>query len=77
LVLVYHHVVQNTFVDITLNNMVDLKIMKTITLTPEEYIQFCLIVQQQSCSKVQFNTIFIKQAVKITATIDFLEELGY
>jgi hypothetical protein len=59
--------------------MVDLKIMKTITLTPEEYIQFCLIVQQESCSitKVQFNTIFIKQAVKITAPIDFLEELGY
>jgi hypothetical protein len=51
--------------------------MKTITLTPEEYITFCLIMQQEEFGKPEIDTTFIKSGVKITGSTEFLESIGY
>jgi len=51
--------------------------MKTITLTPEEYITFCLIMQQDAYNNVKINTTYQKNSVMITAQDGFLAELGY
>jgi hypothetical protein len=51
--------------------------MRTITLTPEEYITFCLIMQQDAYKNVKINTTFKKNSVMITALDGFLAELGY
>ena len=51
--------------------------MKTITLTPEEYITFCLIMQQDAYNNVKINTTFQKNSVMITADTNFLLSLGY
>jgi len=51
--------------------------MKTITLTPEEYITFCLIMQQDAYNNVKINTTYQKNSVMITADTNFLLSLGY
>jgi hypothetical protein len=51
--------------------------MKTITLTPEEYITFCLIMQQDAYKTAIIVTVYTKHSVMITANNDFLLSLGY
>jgi len=51
--------------------------MKTITLTPEEYITFCLIMQQDAYKTATIVTVYTKHSVMITADNNFLLSLGY
>jgi hypothetical protein len=53
--------------------------MKTITLTPAEYIEFCLYYNNLPWkdANMQVQTTFLKGKVEITGNEEFLTRMGY
>jgi hypothetical protein len=53
--------------------------MKTITLTANEYIEFCAYYNNLRFkdAQAQVETVFLKNKVEITGKEEFLIKLGY